>query len=189
MNQLSYIILFTILFPARILFAQNYYELNKDSIYFLDISKTLNLEVVERLNDSILFLPFVHLDFPNSYFDSNHKIIKTYRNQSQKILKSTTALIRIEIYAANSYGSGGTGDLVFFNNQSSIIDSNVTVDSVSISGVFYLKINNQPLIIDKTSDYKFVICQRIKNEYAIYDIISEYNIINYGYIRRKIIKE
>lgn len=189
MNQISYLLLFTILFLTRTLFAQNYYELNKDSIYFLDISKTLNLEVVERLNDSILALPFVHLDFPNSYFDSNRKIIKTYRDQSLKIPKSTTALIRIEAYATNSYGRGGSGDLVFFNNQSSIIDSNVTVDSVSISGVFYLKINNKPVIIDKTRDYKFEIRQRMKNEYAIYDIISEYNIINYGYIRRKIVKE
>lgn len=134
MRLIFHILFFSLILSSELI-AQDNWGFNHDSIYFLNVTKVLKLEVIEKFNPT-LALPFVNMDFPYSTFDSAKKIIKVYRDKSIKISDSIIALIRIETYADKTYGNGGCGDIILFSGQLSDVDSNLSVDSISASGIF-----------------------------------------------------
>jgi hypothetical protein len=196
------LILFLLLQRLFLTYGQDHSKLNLDSLYLLNIAKDykpsdsllfLSINITYKLNilnhKENYSIPQKEIDFPSSYYDSIQKIIRITNNTNDqnKVSDSTIALIQVGYWADDSYGSGGSTDLIelFKLNSGHRIDSLIRVDSVSTSGIFYLGVKNQIVKLAINSNYAFVYHKQAKTASALLDYITEYSISNYGLIRRK----
>ena len=168
---------------------QNKIFINSDSIFFLNVNKTYKLKVLKSYKSNPR-KSYIFRDFPHSYFDSISKMIKITSTVDciEKISSSTQAVVRVASIQDESYGSGGSDQLIQIKNlnQSYKIDSIIRIDSISQTGTFYLIIENRKEKFLKNKIYSFRIHHQVKTTYALFDYITDYSIENPGYISRKI---
>ena len=173
-------------------YGQHYTKPNRerislDSIYLLDISVYQKLNVLERYNDSTS-TPYLSIDFPFSNYHPETKTLSIIREKFS-VPKTIIAIIRVERWMDPSFGSGGSGYLIPIDKKdrtkSFVVDSIITIDSVSSSGIFYLTINKKSKLLGKNVRLVYDDHQQMQNTELSYDIIKEYSIRNYGYIKRR----
>jgi hypothetical protein len=162
-------------------------RISSDSIYLLDISVYQKLNVLEKYKDSVS-TPFIFIDFPYSNYHTDTKTLSIL-HKKYSVPKTAIAIIRVERSMDPSYGSGGSGYLMPIDkkdrSKNFVIDSIIRIDSVSHIGTFYLTINNESIQFQKNTSFLFVDHKQMKTDQLSYDIITEYSIFNFGYIRRR----
>ncbi len=162
-------------------------HIKRDSVLLLNIVKVHKLAVLKAKNQNQLITPAVNIDFPYSNYDSATKTITLLNPESEiKILKSTIAIIRLDEGIDASYGGGSSGDLWQFSKKNQIIDSLVTVDSISIWDQFYILIDNRNYVLAKNESVLYTTHKEVDTENCLLDFIIEYKISNCGYINDKL---
>jgi len=159
-----------------------------DSLYFLDINITYKLKILKH--KKIFSQPYVEIDFPYCYYDSISKTIKLTSAGFSKynyVSDSTIALIRVGSIADHSFGSGGADYLFEINRvgHECKVDTLIKFDSISSTGLFYLSIKEQTVILERNEKITFIDHKERNSHEALFDFITEYTLKNYGLIKRK----
>jgi len=158
-----------------------------DSVYFLNIERIFKLKVLQVYNPTAT-IPQISIAFPYSAYDSVTKIVRILDLYPDcfRTTDTTTVLIRISKWIDQSLGSGSTDDLIQFTKSPLMLDSCIRLDSISSNGIYYLMVNNNKIQLEANKCYMFTKHQEVKKKAFLLDYITEYGLINYGHIRRKV---
>ncbi len=176
----KYNLLFIALFTFITVMGQN-----NDSVFYLNIERIYKLKVLETYDPSAI-IPQIQIAYPYSAYDSVTKslrILDIYPD-CYRTTDTTKAIIRVSKRIDKSFGDGETDDLIQFYNTSEVIDPQITADSVSFNGTFYLKIKDSPMVFKPSDSYSFDYGRIYKEKGLKYESIIEYSVKNYGTIRR-----
>lgn len=142
-----------------------------DSIFLLNVHRTYKINILKSYKNTIT-TPAINMDFPYSNYDSDSKSLKLLTPDRDFIINdSTFAIIRIADWVDESYGSGGSDNLIQLKttNLSINVDSNLRIDSLTVKGLFYLTAKDKKVALSICNKHSFSIHRQEKNKEALLD--------------------
>lgn len=155
-----------------------------DSLVLINIHRTYKINILKRYKNTIT-TPAISMDFPYSNYDLSSKTLRLLRSDRDfRINDSTFSIVRVADMVDESYGSGGSDELIQIKrpNQRVNVDSNLVVDSISTSGIAYLIANDKRIILTRNNKHSFSTHRQEKTKEALLDLETIYFIENIGNI-------